>query len=195
LSNVARFTSPTLPAHYDAEVTERSDVPRSAAVSLAAGAAAVAIEGARAASRFALKLPVVGPLLSRGVDELTALGDRVISQGIDPARVMATAIAVQVIEAVLAEVDLTALVREQVDIDAIAAEIDIDAIIERIDLVGLANKVIDGVDLPAIIRESTNSVTAEVMTDVRSQGERADDIVAGMVDRVLGRSRSRNDIG
>jgi hypothetical protein len=53
----------------------------------------------------------------------------------------------------------------------------------------LANKVIDGVDLPAIIRESTNSVTAEVMTDVRTQGERADDLVAGIVDRVLGRSR------
>ena len=65
----------------------------------------------------------------------------------------------------------------------------------NIDLVGLANKVIDGVDLPAIIRESTNSVTAEVMTDVRSQGERADDLVAGMVDRVVGRSRSRDGAG
>jgi hypothetical protein len=61
--------------------------------------------------------------------------------------------------------------------------------VDRIDLIGLANKVIDGVDLPAIIRESTNSVTAEVMTDVRTQGERADDMVAGIVDRVLGRSR------
>ena len=56
---------------------------------------------------------------------------------------------------------------------------------------GLANEVIDGVDLPAIIRESTSSVTADVMTDVRTQGERADDFVAGLVDRVLGRARSR----
>jgi hypothetical protein len=79
--------------------------------------------------------------------------------------------------------------RENVDVNAIAAEFDIDAIVDRIDLIGLANKVIDGVDLPAIIRESTNSVTAEVMTDVRTQGERADDMVAGIVDRVLGRSR------
>jgi hypothetical protein len=38
-------------------------------------------------------------------------------------------------------------------------------------------RVIEGVDLPAIIRESTNSMTAEVMTDVRTQGERADDVV------------------
>jgi hypothetical protein len=31
--------------------------------------------------------------------------------------------------------------------------------------------------MPAIIREATNSMTAEVTTDVRTQGERADDIV------------------
>jgi hypothetical protein len=49
--------------------------------------------------------------------------------------------------------------------------------------------VIEGVDLPAIIRESTNSMTAEVMLDVRTQGERADDAVAGMVNRMLGRDR------
>jgi hypothetical protein len=93
------------------------------------------------------------------------------------------------VEQILTELDLTTLVRENVDVNAVAAEFDIDAIVDRIDLIGLANKVIDGVDLPAIIRESTNSVTAEVMTDVRTQGERADDMVAGIVDRVLGRSR------
>jgi hypothetical protein len=191
LSNVARFTSPTLPAHYDAEVTERSDLLKSPVVALAAGTAAVAVEGGRVASRLVMRLPVVGPLLRWGVDELTELGDRVIAETTLPLKV--TEVVVQVIEQVLAELDLTALVQEQVDIDAIAAEIDIDAIIDRIDLVGLANKVIDGVDLPAIIRESTNSVTAEVMTDVRSQGERADDMVAGIVDRVLGRTRSRDD--
>ena len=32
-------------------------------------------------------------------------------------------------------------------------------------------------------------MTAEVMTDVRTQGERADDVVAEIVDRVLGRDR------
>jgi hypothetical protein len=85
--------------------------------------------------------------------------------------------------------DLNALVSERVDIDALAADIDIDAIINRIDLITLADKVIEGVDLPAIIRESTNSMTAEVMTDVRTQGERADDVVAGIVNRMLGRDR------
>jgi len=69
------------------------------------------------------------------------------------------------------------------------AEIDVDAILTRVDLIALANEVIDGVDLPAIIRESTDSVTAEVMTDVRTQPERADEVVSGFFDRMLGRSQ------
>lgn len=32
-------------------------------------------------------------------------------------------------------------------------------------------------------------MTAEVMTEVRTQGERADDVVSGIVDRMLGRDR------
>ena len=67
--------------------------------------------------------------------------------------------------------------------------------IARIDLIGLANEIIDGVDLPAIIRESTSSVTADVMTDVRGQGERADAAVSGFVDRVLGRRQELRDRG
>jgi len=132
---------------------------------------------------------VIGPSFRKGVDALSAQGEQVITHVIDPVRTLVTTIAVEMVEQILAELDLTTLVRENVDVNAIAAEFDIDAIVDRIDLIGLANKVIDGVDLPAIIRESTNSVTAEVMTDVRTQGERADDLVAGIVDRVLGRSR------
>ncbi|HYO02670.1 MAG TPA: hypothetical protein VET27_12665 [Mycobacterium sp.] len=124
-------------------------------------------------------LPVVGGPLRRGVDS-----------GVEQLRAMVSAVGSQVVGLVLDEIDLTALVRERVDVDAIAAEIDIDAIIARIDLIGLANEIIDGVDLPAIIRESTNSVTAEVMTDVRTQGHRADDAVAGFVDRMLGRNQA-----
>jgi hypothetical protein len=50
--------------------------------------------------------------------------------------------------------------------------------------------VIDGIDLEAVIRQSTDSMTAEVMSDVRSQGERADDAISGFVDRLLGRDRA-----
>ncbi|MGB0875902.1 MAG: hypothetical protein ACPGXI_02465 [Mycobacterium sp.] len=107
-------------------------------------------------------LPVVGGLFTRGKQEAQALLSFVVA-------------------AVLDELDLTAIVRDRLHAEAI------EAVIARIDLVGLANEVIEEVDLPAIIRGSTSSVTADVMTDVRSQGERADDAVSGFVDRLLGR--------
>lgn len=128
------------------------------------------------------QLPVIGGWLRSARVEATRAGVAAITR---------------VVELVLDEIDLTALVRERVDIEAIAAGVDIDAIvagvdidaiISRIDLIGLANQIIDGVDLPAIIRDSTGTVTAEVMTDVRTQTARADDIVAGFVDRMLGRT-------
>ena len=107
-------------------------------------------------------LPVVGGLFTRGKQEAQALLSFIVA-------------------AVLDELDLTAIVRDHLHAEAI------EAVIARIDLVGLANEVIEEVDLPAIIRGSTSSVTADVMTDVRSQGERADDAVSGFVDRLLGR--------
>lgn len=113
-------------------------------------------------------LPLVGGLFTRGKHEAQAVLSLIVAAVID-------------------ELDLTAIVRDRLSAEAI------DAVIARIDLIGLANDVIDGVDLPAIIRQSTNSVTAEVMTDVRTQGERADDAVAGFVDRVFGRRQGPRD--
>lgn len=113
-------------------------------------------------------LPLVGGLFTRGKREAQAVLSIIVA-------------------AVLDELDLTAIVRDRLSAEAI------ELVIARIDLVGLANQVIDGVDLPSIIRDSTNSVTAEVMTDVRTQGERADDAVAGFVDRVLGRRQGVHD--
>ncbi len=109
-------------------------------------------------------LPVVGGLFTRGRHEAQAVLSVIMS-------------------AVLDELDLTEIIRDKLQAEAI------EEVIARIDLVGLADQVIEGVDLPAIIRASTTSVTADVMTDVRSQGERADDAVAGFVDRMMGRRR------
>ena len=164
------------------------DLLRHSVVSVAAGAGAVAVGGAASVYRTAIRLPIVGPRLDRGVAALSRRGDALIAGGVEPVRALVTAVVMQIVRPVLDELDLTALVRDNVDIDAIVRDIDIDAIIGRIDLIGLADQVIDGVDLPAIIRESTSSVTAEVMTDVRTQGQRADDMVTGIVDRMLGRA-------
>ncbi|MGZ5364295.1 MAG: hypothetical protein ACXWZR_09700 [Mycobacterium sp.] len=155
----------------------------------AVGTAAIAVDAAGIAYRVAEKLPVLGPLMRRGVAGLSERGERWATQSADQFKALVATVAVQLVDLILDELDLNALVRERVDIDAIAADFDIEAIINRIDLIALADRVIEGVDLPAIIRESTNSMTAEVMTDVRTQGERADDVVAGIVDRMLWRDR------
>jgi hypothetical protein len=165
------------------------DLLKHPVVSAAVGTAAVAVGAAGVAYRVAEKVPVFGPLMRRGVDGLSGHGDRWLTESADQLKALVAAIAVALVDLVLDEMDLNALVSERVDIDALAADIDIDAIINRIDLIALADKVIEGVDLPAIIRESTNSMTAEVMTDVRTQGERADDVVAGIVNRMLRRDR------
>jgi hypothetical protein len=152
-------------------VADPAELLKHPAVSLAAGAAAVATSGAVSAYRVCERLPVLGPQLQRGRTELTHFGEQVVARGVDPVKKLVTVVAVALVERVLDELDLTDLVRQ------------------RVDLTALANEVIDGVDLPAIIRESTGTVTAEVMTDVRTQGERADDAVSGFVDRLLGRDR------
>lgn len=90
------------------------------------------------------------------------------------------------IDRVIETVDLDRAVAG-VDIDAVAAKIDVDAIIGRLDLIELANQIIDGVDLQAIVRDSTTTLTTGVLEDVRTQGARADDVVAGVVGRLLGR--------
>ena len=56
-------------------------------------------------------------------------------------------------------------------------------------VLALANEIIEGVDLVGIVSEATSGVGAEMIEDVRSGGERADDAVAAVVDRILRRNR------
>ena len=85
--------------------------------------------------------------------------------------------------AVLDRVDLTALVLERVDLGAV-----VDAALAKVDLVGLAEQVIDGVDLPELIRESTGSMASDTVRGVRMHGIEADQTVSRAMDRLF-RSR------
>jgi hypothetical protein len=145
-------------------------------VAVAAGAAATAAGAATQLYLASERLPVLGGLLRRGRTDLARRGEQLIDQSIEPVKAIIVSVAVQMVELVLDELDLNNLVRE------------------RIDLIGLADEVIDGVDLQAIIRQSTATVSENVMSDVRTQGERADDIVSGFVDRLLGRAREEQVI-
>jgi len=107
------------------------------------------------------------------------------------------------VEAVLDRLDLTELVMSRVDLDRIARSLDIEAIAyrldltalaERIDLIGLAEQVIVGIDLPQIIRDSTGSVASEGIAGVRMQGMEADQALAHLVDRLLRRRPRRSQL-
>ncbi len=94
------------------------------------------------------------------------------------------------IQAIVDRVDVQALV-DRLDLDAIVGKVDLDAIVERIDVSGLARQVIDDLDLPALIRQSTEAVTNESIEGVRVHSAHADRYVQHVVDSVL-RRRTRD---
>ena len=87
--------------------------------------------------------------------------------------------------------DLTQLVIDRVDIDELVAQADIEAIIDRVPVIPLANFVIEEIDLPQIIRESTGGVATDAVNAIRVQGVGADQLVSRLADRVLLRRRQR----
>ena len=88
------------------------------------------------------------------------------------------------VEAVVSRLDLTDLVARHVDLDALVAKVDINAVAWRLDLLGIAQYVIDGVDLPDIVRSSSASLTAEAVQRVRVRGADADTAISRAVDRL-----------
>ena len=94
------------------------------------------------------------------------------------------------LDRLVARVDIEAVIA-RVDIDAIATRLNLDPIIERLDLIGLARYVVNGIDLPELIRESTGSVTADMVRDVRVQSAAADHQLERTIDRLLLRRQQR----
>jgi hypothetical protein len=88
---------------------------------------------------------------------------------------------------VASRIDLDAIVK-RVDPDEVVARMDIDAVLQRLDLGALAREVIETIDLPEVMRTSSGAVASQAARAVRADGMRADDSVAGFVDRVLRRS-------
>jgi hypothetical protein len=127
-----------------------------------------------------------------GVD-LAAIVDRIdveaIASGLDLDRLAAGLD----LQAIVDRLDLDA-VAAGLDADLVVARVDLDAIVRRIDLVGLAQSVIDAIDLSEIVRESTGALSSDAVRAVRAEGRRADDRVAGLVDRLLRRSADRASV-
>ena len=81
----------------------------------------------------------------------------------------------------------------RVDVDKIASRLDLDPVIERANILELARYVVEEIDLPAIIRSSSASLSTDVVRGVRDQGADADRAVERVVDRLLLRRRGRHD--
>ena len=95
------------------------------------------------------------------------------------------------LDALVATVDLEPVIA-RVDVDAIASRLDLDAIVDRLDIVAIAREVIDEIDLPEIIRESSSAMASETVVGVRMRGIEADERVSRIVDRVMLRRRGRD---
>ena len=94
------------------------------------------------------------------------------------------------IAGIIDRVDLDAIVAT-VDLDAAVARVDLDAVIDRIDVIGIVEEVLDVIDLPAIIRDSTGSMASETVRGARMTSITADDAISKAVDRALFRRRRK----
>ena len=94
------------------------------------------------------------------------------------------------LDAVLARVDPDA-VAKRLDVEAVVARVDVNATVGRLDLTEIALQVINAIDLPEILRESTGPAASEVVRGIRVEGAQADDAVSRVVDRLLRRERRR----
>lgn len=97
-------------------------------------------------------------------------------------RQVAADLVVGMVDEMLDHIDLTRLVLERVDIDDIVAGIDLGEI---------AREVIDEIDLPEIIRESSGAMASETLLGMRTKGIEADERVNRAIGRVLLRRRDR----
>lgn len=125
--------------------------------------------------------------------DLDAVLDRIDLQAV-VGRVDLDAVVARVdLDAIAARIDLDAIAA-RIDPDAIVARVDIEAALARVDLAGIAQYVIDAVDLPEIVRQSTGTVANEAVRGVRAGSVNADEAVARFMDRVLRRSRGERPV-
>jgi hypothetical protein len=97
----------------------------------------------------------------------------------------------RIVNSALDSLDLTQLVLDRVDVNAIVEAADIDAVIDRVPIIPLANYVIDEIDLPQIIRDSTSGIAGDAMNTARRQSVGADELVSRIADRIVFRRKGR----
>jgi hypothetical protein len=177
------------------------DVVAGATVVLVAGIADLGRRGTRRAAGLAERLPPPPPLPTAARRRLDDLATRGREQQIIIVRTTTAWLDVvipRIVEAILSRVDLTSMIKRNLDIDAIIADvdldaaarnIDVDAIIARVDLVTLVKEVMNAIDISEIIRESTATVASDNVREVRMQSIAGDEAVRRVVERLTRRRR------
>ena len=130
-----------------------------------------------------LVLALVPPVTAAVLDRVDL--DAVIA-GVDINRIVGSLD----IDAIIAGVDINGVVGS-LDIEAIVAGVDVGKIIEGIDLETIARQVVESIDLPEIVRESSGAMASDTVRGVRLRTVEADEQVSRVVDRLLGRRRPR----
>lgn len=134
----------------------------------------------------------VGVVLGAALDRVVPITMNAVLDRVDlTALVLQRVDLREVVQRTIEELDLTDVVLTRVDVDAIVAKADLDAIIDRLPLLELANYIIDEIDLPSIIRDSTGGIASDAINAARMQSAEVDQLVNGIIDRILLRRRQR----
>ena len=80
----------------------------------------------------------------------------------------------------------------RVDINAIVGRVDMQGIMGKVDIAPMAQEIIAEVDIGAIVRQSTGSITGDAVDGGRVTAMRLDGFVDRVTDRILFRRKPRN---
>ena len=139
------------------------------------------------------------PGLLAGLRELTGLGLQLAAT--TAAAVFSPAVTALldrlvplVANAIIQRLDLTAIIVRQVDLEVVVREvlsrIDIDEVVDRLPIIEIADYVIEEIDLPRLIRQSTGGVAIDAMDSLRLQSYAADERVSRITNRIFPWRRS-----
>ena len=95
------------------------------------------------------------------------------------------------VEKIIDRVDVEKII-DRVDINGIVGRVDMQGIMGKIDIAPMAQEIIAEVDIGAIVRQSTGSITGDAVDGGRVTAMRLDSFVDRVTDRVLFRRKPRN---
>lgn len=179
----------------DVVVVSRSYEPEGDVLSLARDLAASTVGLVVYSAQTAVALTeatiraTIGSVLDRIVP---ALADAIVSR-MDLTDIVLSNVDLRpIVIKALDEIDLTEIVVDRVDVNRIVEQADIDSVIDRVPMLQIADYIIEEIDLPQIIRESTGGVALDAFTTTRVSAIRTDEILSKIVDAVLLRRRQRD---